>query len=430
MRGSIRYLVRRTGGLAGLPVFRRRRPLAAGAVTVGLVVAALISVFGAGTTTAAGSSKPIYLDSNAPVPARVSDLLRRMTLTEKIGQMVQIEVTQVTDNDPSCTSQGGFNLPNPACERKIFVDNAVGSILAGGTDIPPDTTGGGGVGNTGLDWANEYNTMQSFAIQHSRLHIPVIFGVDAVHGFGHPWQAPLFPQSIGVGATWDPAVAMTGGQVTANALRATGWNWDFAPVQDLARDNRWGRTYETWAEEPALAAALGGAFVQGLQSPAGNGLLRVAGTVKHFAGYSESINGHDRVQAELPIRYLQDTFLPSYAGALDAGADTVMVNSGSVNGIPATASHFLLTTELRHRLGFRGVVISDYGDVPALATTYHIAPDLAGAAALAINAGVDVAMLPFNADQWQAAVHQDVANGSIPMWRINQAVRRVLTLKF
>ncbi len=200
-------------------------------------------------------------------------------------------------------------------------------------------------------------------------------------------------------------------------------------MQDLARDNRWGRYYETWAEEPALSAALGGANVRGLQSGGGNG-LKVTATVKHFAGYSESINGHDRLQAELPIRYLQDTFLPSYAGAIDAGAGTVMVDSGSVNGIPATASHYLLTTELRDRLGFNGVVISDYGDVPALATTYHMASDLAGAAALAINAGVDVAMLPFNADQWQTAVQQDVADHSISMARINQAVTRILTLKF
>jgi beta-glucosidase len=309
------------------------------------------------------------------------------------------------------------------------VDNHVGSILAGGTDVPIDTTGKGGPGNTGLDWATEYNTMQSYAIKHSRLHIPVIFGVDAVHGFGHPYQAPLFPQSIGMGATWDPSAAEAGGAVTANALRATGWNWDFAPVQDLARDNRWGRYYETWAEEPALAAALGAANVRGLQS-GGAGGLKVTATVKHFAGYSESINGHDRVQADLPLRYLQDTFLPSYAGAIDAGAGTVMVDSGSINGIPATASHYLLTTLLRDRLGFKGVVISDYGDVPALATTYHVAADLAGAAALAINAGVDVSMLPFNADQWQTAVQQDVANHSVSVSRINQAVSRILTLKF
>src|SRR5205807_5536618 len=132
------------------------------------------------------------------------------------------------------------------------------------------------------------------------------------------------------------------------------------------RDNRWGRYYETWSEEPELAAAMGAAYVHGVQAPGPSGSLSVDATVKHFAGYSESINGHDRVQAELPIRYLQDTFLPSYAGAIRAGAGTVMVDSGSVNGVPATASHFLLTTELRQRLGFQGVVISDYGDVPAL----------------------------------------------------------------
>jgi beta-glucosidase len=425
MKDSIGVRLRRGGSMAKGVMGGHRWPIAgiALALSLGLLVPASAV---AGTSAPA---TPAYLNSQLPVQARVNALLGRMTLPEKIGQMVQIEVTQVTDTSNACTSQSGFNMPNPACEQKIFTDNHVGSILAGGTDIPPDTTGKGGTGNTGLDWANEYNTMQSFAMSHSRLHIPVIFGVDAVHGFGHPWQAPLFPQSIGAGATWDPAMAKAEGEVTAHALSATGWNWDFAPVQDLSRDNRWGRTYETWAEEPELAAAMGAADVSGMQSPTGNG-LQVTSTVKHFAGYSQSINGHDRVEAMVPIRYLQDTFLPSYAGAIDAGAGTVMVDSGSLNGFPATASHFLLTTELRDRLGFKGVVISDFGDVGALATAYHIAPDLAGAAALAINAGVDMAMLPFNADQWQAAVQQDVRNGSISMARINQAVRRILTLKF
>src|SRR5262245_11703965 len=418
-------VTRRRGMIRRRSVRRTAFPAAIAAVALAIGMTAAVT-----SQPAAATGRPAYLNSHLPVQARVADLLGRMTLPEKIGQMVQIEATQVTDTTDNCTSQGGFNMPNPVCEQKIFVDNNVGSILAGGTDIPPDTTGKGGPGNTGLDWATEYNTMQSYAIQHSRLHIPVIFGVDAVHGFGHPWQAPLFPQSIGMGATWDPAAARAGGQVTANALRATGWNWDFAPVQDLSRDNRWGRTYETWAEEPALSAALGGANVSGLQSPGGPNSLGVTATVKHFAGYSESINGHDRVQAELPIRYLQDTFLPSYDGAIKADAGTVMVDSGSINGVPATASHYLLTTLLRDRLGFNGVVISDFGDVPALANTYHIAPDLAGAAALAINAGVDMAMLPFNADQWQAAVQQDVANGSIKKKRINEAVERILTLKF
>jgi beta-glucosidase len=379
---------------------------------------------------ASASGQPTFLDPHRSVDDRVSDLLDRMTLPEKIGQMVQIEVTQVTDTNNSCTSQGGFNQPNPVCEQKIFVDNHVGSILAGATDIPVDTTGSGGTGNTGHDWANEYNTMQQFAISNSRLRIPVIFGVDAVHGFGHPFQAPLFPHSIGMGATWDPAAARAGGVVTGNALAATGWNWDFAPVQDLTRDNRWGRTNETWAEQPVLAAAMGGANVRGLQSAGSAQSLRVTATVKHFAGYSESINGHDRAEAQLPVRYLQDVFLPSHAGGLDAGVGTVMVNSGSVNGIPATASRFLLTEELRNRLGFRGVVISDFGDVPALANSYHVAADLAGAAALAVNAGVDMAMLPFNADQWSAAMLQDVQTGRISEERIDRSVRRILALKF
>jgi len=401
----------------------RGRPL--GAVTV---VAVLLSV--AVGSSAAASTEPAYRVASESVSNRVSDLLSRMTLEEKVGQMDQIEVTQVTDTNNACTSQGGFNDPNPVCEQKIFIDNHVGTILAGGTDIPTDTTHSGGTGNTGADWANEYNAMQHFAIEQSRLHIPVLFGVDAVHGFGHPYQAPLFPQSIGMGATWDPAAAETGGTVTAKALIATGWVWDFAPVQDLSRDNRWGRTYETWAEQPMLAAALGGANVHGLQGAGGSDSLRVTATVKHFAGYSESINGHDRAEAQLPIRYLQDVFLPSYAGAVKAGAQTVMVDSGSINGIPATASHYLLTTLLRERMGFKGVVISDFGDVGALASTYHITPDLAGAIAKAVNAGVDVSMTPFNADQFQAAILHDVQTGAISTGRINEAVRRILTLKF
>jgi beta-glucosidase len=428
MRLKIRDLANRGPTISGMGAKVRLSAVAAAVAAMALAIAMPASATTASQASAAAG--PGYQDAKLPVQARVSDLLGRMTLPEKIGQMVQIEATQVTDTSTACTSQGGFNLPNPACEQKIFTDNKVGSILAGGTDIPIDTTGHGGPGNTGLDWANEYNTMQAYAIAHSRLHIPVIFGVDAVHGFGHPWQAPLFPQSIGMGATWDPSAAKAGGEVTASALRATGWNWDFAPVQDLSRDNRWGRTYETWAEEPALSAAMGAANVSGLQSPGGGNSLDVTATVKHFAGYSESINGHDRGEAQLPLRYLQDTFLPSYAGAIDAGAGTVMADSGSINGVPATASHYLLTTLLRDRLGFKGVVISDFGDVPALATTYHMAPDLAGAAALAVNAGVDMAMLPFNADQWQAAMQQDVKDHSITVARIDQAVRRILTLKF
>src|SRR4029450_6892113 len=210
---------------------------------------------------------------------------------------------------------------------------------------------------------------------------------------------------------------------------ATGGNWNFAPVQDLARDNRWGRLYETWAEQPALAAAVGGANVRGIQG-GGFDAPKVAATVKHFAGYSGSINGHDRVVAQVPLRYLQDQFLPSYAGGIDAGAATVMVDSGSLNGVPATASRFLLTEELRKRLGFKGVVISDYGDVPALQTAYHIAADLKGAVAQAVNAGVDVSMTPFDSAGWNAALIQAVRERLVSGRRVGEAGRRILHLQF
>jgi beta-glucosidase len=395
--------------------------VAAGACVVGLAAAS-----GPVSAAPVPRATPLYLDAGAPVAARVEDLLRRMTLAEKVGQMDQIVVGRLRDKadpaDGNCTNAGGNTDPlQPSCLDQVLIKNFTGSILAGGTDNPAD--------NTGKGWADWANTIQHVAIDHSRLHIPVILGVDAVHGFGHPFQAPLFPHSIGIGATWDPAQAQAGGAVTGNAVSAAGWSWDFAPVQDLYRDQRWGRDYETWAEQPALSSALGAAFVRGLQA-AGKGSLRTAATVKHFAGYSQSINGHDRVEAQLPIRYLQDVFLPSYAGGIDAGAATVMVDSGSINGIPATASHFLLTDELRGRLGFDGVVISDFGDVPALASAYHIAADFPGAIAKAVNAGVDVSMTPTDYAGWQSGLIQDVRQGLVSEQRIDQSVRRILRLKF
>ena len=396
-----------------------------GVLGAAVAVAATVAVIGVTSGTAA--PRVIYMDPSASIPARVHDLLGRMTLREKVGQMDQAVVGLVRDKtNPANGVCNGDNTsqPQPNCLQTVLITDATGSVLSGGTDNPP--------GNTGTDWANLYNTIQHYAIDHSRLHIPIIYGVDAVHGFGHPTAATLFPQSIGMGATWDTQLASLAGQATRNQICSVGTVWDFAPVQDVARDNRWGRTYETWGEEPALSGAMGGANISGMQSgtcPTDPG-LQVTSTVKHFAAYSESINGHDRVEAQIPIRYLQDLFLPSYAGGINAGADTVMVNSGSINGIPATASHFLLTTELRQRLGFTGVVISDYNDVFALQTTYHIAPDLESAVAEAVNAGVDMAMNAISSTNYDAALIAAVHDGLVPMWRINQAVTRILTLKF
>ena len=395
--------------------------------TAVVVLLAALVIATLAVTAAPGAGRPLSLTSHAGLNARVNDLLHRMTLEEKVGQMDQIVIGKLRDTtspaNGDCNNAGGNNDPlQTTCLQRTLIDYKTGSILSGGTDNPAD--------NTGKGWAEQYNTIQHYAVEHSRLHIPIIYGVDAVHGFGHPWQAPLFPHSIGIGATWDPAIAEAGGAVTRRALLATGGNWDFAPVQDLARDNRWGRYYETWAEQPALAAALGAANIRGLQGPGGFDSPQIAATVKHFAGYSQSINGHDRVEAQLPIRYLQDVFLPSYAGGIDAGAATVMVDSGSINNVPATSSHFLITEELRHRLGFKGVVISDYGDVPALQTAYHVAADFPTTIAKAVNAGVDVSMTPFDYVGWNAGLIQDVHRGLVSERRIDASVKRILSLKF
>jgi beta-glucosidase len=393
---------------------------------VGVLIAALAAIALGATASAPGAGQPRYLDARASIKDRVDDLLRRMTLEEKVGQMDQIVIGELRDTTPpangDCGNAGGNNDPlQTVCLQRVLIDYHTGSILSGGTDNPID--------NTGKGWAEQYNTIQHYAIEHSRLHIPVIYGVDAVHGFGHPFEATLFPQSIGIGATWDTDLAEAAGAATRQQLLATGGNWNFAPVQDLARDNRWGRYYETWAEAPMLAAALGAANIRGIQGGGFNS-PQVAATVKHFAGYSQSITGHDRVEAQLPIRYLQDVLLPPYAGGIDAGAATVMVNSGSVNNIPATASHYLLTEQLRERLGFKGVVISDYGDVPALQSAYHVAADFPEAIAKAVNAGIDMSMTPFDYVGWNNGLIQNVQSGRVSKKRIDQSVRRILTLKF
>jgi beta-glucosidase len=367
---------------------------------------------------------PPYMNPSLRIDARVRDLMSRMTLQEKVGQMDQIVVGRLrAASDPGNGDCNGDNTtqPQPSCLQRVLITYDVGSILSGGTDNPP--------GNTGHDWANLYNTVQHYAIDHSRLHIPILYGVDAVHGFGHPTAATLMPHEIGQGASWDPDLARATGDAVRQQLKAVGTTWDFAPVQDVARDNRWGRYYETWSEDKLLAGKMGAANITGMQNAHGD-QLDVASTVKHFAAYGSSINGHDRVQAEIPIRYLQDEFLPSYGAAIDAGAATVMTQDGSINHVPAYASRFLQTGELRGRLGFDGVLISDYGNIHQLIDTYHTAGDWAEAAAQMINAGVDVSMTPSDYQSFTEGVLTAVRNGWISPRRIDEAVRRVLTLKF
>jgi beta-glucosidase len=377
--------------------------------TAAACVAAVASV------PAQAGDNPTYTNPRAPIDVRVHDLLKRMTLAEKIGQMDQISVVRMQGD---CQWSGGDFTPS--CMKSVLGDNAAGSILSGG--------GAGPAVNTPENWATMVNTVQKYAVENSRLHIPVLYGVDAVHGHNNVLGATIFPQEIGIGSTWDPSIARQVGASAARAVAATGIDWNFAPVADLARDQRWGRYYETYGEDPLLTGTLAASAVKGIDTA--DGAKHVVATVKHFAGYSEPSNGHDRVPADVSLRYLQDTLLPSYKAAVQAGAKTVMVNSGAVNGVPATASSYLLTKVLRDQWGFQGVVVSDWQDVRALQTSYHIAADYPEAIAKAVNAGLDMAMEPYDAQGWSDGLKAAVDRGLVSVKRIDQSVSRILTLKF
>jgi beta-glucosidase len=367
--------------------------------------------------SAIADNQPLYLNQQAPAQARANDLVNRMNLAEKIGQMTQVEVSQIVGN---CNY--GAGPLNPTCAQNVLGNDAVGSILSGGGSPPTEDINGA---DTPADWANAINAIQNYAIAHNPLHIPIIYGADVVHGHSNVVGDTIFPAQIGMGATYDPALEKQAEASAGAAALATNVRWGFGPVADVDMDTRWGRYYESFGEDPTLDAAMESAGVAGLQSSG-----QVAASVKHFAGYGGATSGLDRTDANLPLRWLQDDELPSYQGGISAGADTVMVDSGAINGVPATSSHYLLTDVLRNQMHFNGLAISDWGDVQALQTTYHLVGDYEHAIALAVDAGVDMTMVPYDGTTFEANLTKAVNDHLIPMSRINQATERGLELKF
>jgi beta-glucosidase len=384
------------------------------AASAGLVTATLLGV---GGNQAAASGKPTYLNPHATVQARVNDLLGRMTLDEKIGQMTQIEVGKIVGN---CND--GPGPLNQTCAQDVLGTDAAGSILSGGGAPPTEDINGA---DSPQDWATAVNGIVQYSIDHNPLHIPVVYGADVVHGHNNVLGDTLFPEEIGMGATYDVPLEQATQVSAGKASLATNVRWGFGPIADVDRDTRWGRYNESFGEDPTLTGGMEAAGVTGLQASG-----QVAATVKHFAGYGAASTGLDRTDADMSVRWLQDDELPSYQAGLAAGGESVMVDSGAINGVPATSSHYLLTTVLRDRMHFTGLVVSDWADVAALQNNYHLAADYEHAAAIAINAGVDMAMEPSNADSFHAAVSSAVADHLISMSRINQAAGRVLALKF
>ena len=256
----------------------------------------------AGPVDAAAAARPVYKNPSAPIAARVNDLLRRMTLQEKIGQMDQIVVGRLrAASDPGNGRLQRRQRPRSRSRAACSACSStykVGSILSGGTDNPPD--------NTGRGWAELYNTVQRYAIEHSRLHIPILYGVDAVHGFGHPTDATLVPHEIGQGASWDPDLARADrrrGPPAAGGRRHDAGT--SRPCRTSRATTAGAATTSPGRRTSCWPARMGAANITGMQNARGD-QLDVASTVKHFAAYGSSVNGHDRVQAEIPIRYLQD----------------------------------------------------------------------------------------------------------------------------
>jgi beta-glucosidase len=361
------------------------------------------------------------------IDPRVEAILARMTLEEKVGEMTQIDITAVTSVPANATRAPQIDS---AKLDDIVVRKNVGSLL----NVP-------GVALTPAQWVDLIGMIQRFA-QRRRLPIPVIYGIDAVHGHHFMRGATIFPQNIGMAATWNRELVRHGNEITAWETRASGIPWNFSPVIDVGRQPLWSRLYETFGEDPYLVSEMGLAAVIGNQQPRDaqgtdaaavpasmrTRRLGVAATGKHFLGYSMPLSGKDRTNAWIPERQLREYFLPSFRAAIDAGLRTIMVNSGEINGIPVHSSREILTDLLRTELHFDGVVVSDYEDIIRLNTVHHVARTRLDAVRMALDAGIDMSMVPLSTN-FIDDVLQLVHTGAISESRINESVRRILKLK-
>jgi beta-glucosidase len=339
---------------------------------------------------------------------KAETLLRQMTLDEKIGQM-----TQVTLGVVGAPEDG---VLDPAALTKAIQDYKVGSIL--------------NVTNHALtvdQWRHVQTQIQDEA-RKSRLKIPVIYGLDGIHGQTYTLDATLFPQNIAMAATRDPELAAAVTKVAAKELRASGVRWNFAPVLDCGRQPLWSRFPETYGEDVYIGKTMGATVIRAYEEDGLKNPTAVASCMKHYLGYSASRTGKDRTPVYLPEIEMREYYLPQFQAAVKAGASTLMVNSSEINGTPVHASKYLLTDVLRKELGFQGVVVSDWEDIIRLHTRHDVAATPRAAVVLAVNAGVDMSMVPSDFSFF-ILLKEAVQKGEVPMSRIDEAVRRILILK-
>jgi len=342
---------------------------------------------------------------------RIEALLRQMTLEEKVGQMTQLTLEMLAGGKDQA-----FQI-DPAKLEKAIARYGVGSIL----NVYDQAF-------TVDKWQDVIRQIQE-AANKTRLKIPVIYGIDSIHGATYIQGSTLFPQEIGMAATWNPELMKRASEFTAIETRAAGIPWSFSPVLDIGRNPVWPRFWETFGEDPHLATVLGVAFVRGLEGEDVSSQNHVAASLKHYMGYSFPLNGRDRTPAWIPEHYLRQYFLPTFAGAVHAGARTVMVNSADINGVPGHVNHRILTEILRNELGFKGFVVSDWADIKKLVTDWRVAANEKDATKMAIMAGIDMSMVPLDYSFADILIGL-VKEGAVPQSRIDEAVRRILRVKF
>ena len=348
--------------------------------------------------------------AEAVINTKVQTLLKQMTLQEKVGQMAQVSIE-------SLGKIQGDNFVFDAAKLKDAVENyKIGSIL----NAP-------GIPLTAAQWNVVIGEIEK-AANETKMKIPVLYGLDDNHGCNYVLDATLFPQEIGQAATWSRELVYNGAVITAYESRAASVPWTFSPVLDLGVNPQWPRIWEDFGEDPYLTSQMGIAFVKGVQNPLGS-KDKLAVSIKHYMAYSDPKSGHDRSDAWIPENYLREYHLPPFAAAVKAGARTVMVNSALINGIPTHINKHLLTDILKNELGFTGFIVTDWQDIENVYRRDHITNNIKNATSLAINAGIDMSMIPYNYKEFCTDLISLVKEGKVPTSRIDDAVTRILRVK-
>ncbi|MEU3850102.1 glycoside hydrolase family 3 N-terminal domain-containing protein [Streptomyces sp. NPDC029554] len=376
----------------------RRPAFVAGLCAAVLAVTGLTAAAPPGRDTVRAAALP-YQDPALPVPQRVEDLLGRMTPDDKLGQMTQVEKDALVPRSDLATYR-------------------IGSVLSGGdSTVSP---------NNAQTWADTYDSLQRTALT-TPLAIPMIYGIDAVHGHNAVRGATLFPHNIGLGATRDPALVQRVGRAVAEEVAGTGIDWSFAPCLCVARNDRWGRTYESFGETPGLPTAMT-SFITGLQGDTlGADPASVLATAKHYIGDGGTTGGVDQGDTRLSEAELRAVHLPPFKEAVERGVGSVMLSYSSWNGVRSHAHKYLVTDVLKGELGFTGFVVSDWAAVDQLdGQTGFTGAEIA----TAVNAGVDMVMVPHDYKKFLSLLRGEVTAGRISPARIDDANRRILTKKF